>query len=630
MAEFPLRPLALTVGGPQLSGRWASPRRRVRGALGWYAAAGTLAVSVIVLAAGRAPVPVGVQLPTAFWGLLQPTHGGGTLTAVVIVVALSALLISWWMVLREVRSNAAPLRRLVLVALAWATPVILAPPLLSLDTYAYLAQGRMLATGVDPYLGGPVLLGGHDVAARVDPMWRASPVPYGPVGLVLLRAVAVVTHDLTTGVLLLRLLAVAGVIVATAAALSLAPIERRPVVFALTALNPITIIHLIGGAHLDAVLAALVVSCLVLARQGRWSSSVVLAAAAVGLKASAGPLLLLVAVAARRAGTSWAKVVGLLLSATLLQGALVSPVVGRPWGFVPALLVPGAAASWYSPSTWSAVLLGTATRSAGLGAGPGQTAGRLAVLLVGAAVVLWCARGDLSERDVLVKRASLALLVTSLCLPAIYGWYLAAALFSLAAVATGRMLVVLVLLCSALLFSSLPPLYGVQRLPLVLTGLLVLLALGFAGRRLMTEPVSSAAVLIGGSTRHRHLQFTARAGMVVLGVAGLTGLPYAPASAGAEATSTPPDRTVTERALLVAQLHAQYPRLQVARIDLVDGANDLRAVMVQPGVGTCEVLFARALGPLAPPSRLAVRTASPLKATDQPTCSAGASTATTR
>ncbi len=62
----------------------------------------------------------------------------------------------------------------------------------------------------------------------------------------------------TAGVLLLRLLAARGVAAAVAAAVAVAVPARRPLVLALTALNPIAPLHLVGGAHVVAILAGVV------------------------------------------------------------------------------------------------------------------------------------------------------------------------------------------------------------------------------------------------------------------------------------------------------------------------------------------------------------------------------------
>ena len=48
----------------------------------------------------------------------------------------------------------------------------------------------MLARGLDPYSVGPVTLGSNPILSMVDPLWRSSPAPYGPVTLLMLPLVA--------------------------------------------------------------------------------------------------------------------------------------------------------------------------------------------------------------------------------------------------------------------------------------------------------------------------------------------------------------------------------------------------------------------------------------------------------
>lgn len=563
---------------------------------------GAVALVVLVVAAGRAPVPVGVELPVSFHGLLRPASRGGTASAVLVLLALGALVMSWWALLSAARCGAAALRRLTGVAALWLVPLVLGPPLISMDAYAYLAQGRMLATGLDPYAGGPVLLGGVPDAARVDPMWRSTPVPYGPLSLVLLRAVAVLTEDLTLGVLLLRLLACAGVAVAVAAALSLAAEERRPVVLVLTLLNPVTLVHLVGGAHLDGVLAGVVaLFLLAVVRRRRWTAWT-LAAAAVAVKASAGPLLLFALVDLRRSGVPWARLLPASLGLGVLPWLAALWAVERPWAFAPALLVPGSTASWYAPSSWAGSLAAVVGGVLGVDEQTARAAGRLAVLLAGAAYVVRAALSvagpDDDGRQGRVRSASAALVVAALCLPALYGWYLAAGLFGLAAVARGRSLIALIGLSSALAFTSLPPLYDVERWPLISCWFVLLPSMAVLGARLLRRaPRPTAGQGPRGALVRSRPAVVLGPGAVVLLTAFGVGLLAPQATAG---PARPQLTTVTERARVVQQLEDDYPGLQVGEVVAGGpGGPAYRVQLVRPGIDVCELALARSVGPLA-------------------------------
>ena len=63
---------------------------------------------------------------------------------------------AWFETIRATRAGSrTELRQLLLVLLAWAAPILLAPPLFSRDVYSYAAQGQMVSKGLDPYLHGP-------------------------------------------------------------------------------------------------------------------------------------------------------------------------------------------------------------------------------------------------------------------------------------------------------------------------------------------------------------------------------------------------------------------------------------------------------------------------------------------
>jgi hypothetical protein len=431
---------------------------------GLVAGVGFLATAAVVLAGGRSPVPIGMVLPRSFAGVLSPDSSGGGATAAVVIVAVAVLLSCWWWLLTEATAGRATMRRTAWIVSAWAAPLLVSPPVLSFDAYSYLAQGEMAVAGLDPYATGPLALGADPSVDRVDPFWRSSPSPYGPIAVVTLRAVAMLDRGLTGGVLVLRLLALVGVAVAVAGALLLSPPRRQPVVLALTLANPVTLLHLVGGAHVDALLAGGVVLTLLALRSGRDVSALLLAAVAVAFKVTVLPVFLLVVVlVVRRRGH---RMLFFSLPALLLPFVLSGFVLARPWGFIHALLGPGVAAPWYAPASLVGFVLRMAAGPVGLTVEQRHTdiVGQVLVFLAGAAVVgrvllaAWRDReGDTTERTVV--RAGTILLVVAVALPSLYSWYLGPAVVVVAAGSNSRLRCVVVVLCSALTFSSLPSLY---------------------------------------------------------------------------------------------------------------------------------------------------------------------------
>lgn len=603
------------VTAPDAAARTPAAARRVPfGALGAVrrpALTGALAVVALVVAASRAPMPVGVRIAPSFWGLLAPSRSGGTAQAVVALLAVAVLVACWWRVLHAVTAGAASTRDVVRTALLWSAPVLLGPPLLSMDAYAYLAQGQMLLQGLDPYTAGPILLGDTAAAARVDPMWRSAPVPYGPLALVLLRAVAWLSSlaggSLVVGVLLLRLVAVVGVAAAIAGALALASRERRPFLLALLVLNPVTLIHLLGGVHLDAVAAGLVTVALVALVSRRLSTAWWLSVAAVGVKVTAAPLAVFTLLALRGAGRSW-KQLGLACAAGIAVPLAVSRLaMPRPWGFLSALTVPGEAPAWYSAASLVSRTLAAAAWVAGIPLPPGiaRAAGAVLAIAAGGTVVGWLLRDAARAPLHTGRNTAAALMVAAVALPSLHAWYVAAGLFGLAALGARRETAALVVLSSGLAFSSLPPLYGVNVGALAAAWLVVVVLLTARGRTELSAfrphtPAGHDRAAAGPAGNRVALMLSA--GLVLPAAVGLV----APsASAGGVAATAPAAGVTDEQVRLLRQLDRQYPGRHATTVraqETVPARYDVE--LVGPGAARCQLVLERVIGPQAAFARL--------------------------
>lgn len=142
---------------------------------------------------------------------------------------------------------------------AWILPLIFTAPLFTQDIYSYLAQGAIVARGLDPYSAGPVeLLGHEDPLARSVPfIWAESPSPYGPVALGISSVISRLTGtSIFWGVICHRLIALIGLAAAAWAIVTLARRcgVNRPAAVWLGALNPLVVLHLVGGIHNEAVM----------------------------------------------------------------------------------------------------------------------------------------------------------------------------------------------------------------------------------------------------------------------------------------------------------------------------------------------------------------------------------------
>lgn len=171
----------------------------------------------------------------------------------------------------------------------WVVPLLPFLPLGSYDAYSYACQGWQQAAGLDPYSGGVAELG-CPWAEAVAPTWLSSPAPYGPVFLLLAALAAKVGGSLTGVLAALRVIAVLGVGLIAVCLPALARRSGVPVGRAVwVALAcPLIPIHLVSGAHNDAVMAGFVVAGvgLALSRRYVWAAGVLLGLA-IGVKATA-------------------------------------------------------------------------------------------------------------------------------------------------------------------------------------------------------------------------------------------------------------------------------------------------------------------------------------------------------
>lgn len=156
---------------------------------------------------------------------------------------------------------------------AWTLPIIATAPLFTQDIYSYIANGSIVVQGMDPYSAGPVQLLGadNDLARSVPFIWANSPSPYGPVALGIAAIISVITSDsIVAAVILHRVASILGVIAAGWAISRLAVRCRVAPSSALWLgiLNPLSILHLIGGIHNESIMLGFALGGMELALRG--------------------------------------------------------------------------------------------------------------------------------------------------------------------------------------------------------------------------------------------------------------------------------------------------------------------------------------------------------------------------
>ncbi len=246
---------------------------------------GLVGTCLVVATAGRLALREGVEPPTGWLGLLAPVHLDRASALPAFMLTGVALTLGAWLYLCLLASRGVvSLRGTVIILAGWFLPAAAGPPILSLDVYSYVAQGAMLNADLNPYRSGPIILGDHPSLLASDPVWRMSRAPYGPLALGLLKAVYALSGDsVLAAVVILRIVAFAGVVIIVACVTRAADPPRRPLAVAVAA-SPIMIMQLLGAVHLEAIMVALLSAGLLAARARRPALALVLLTSAAAVK----------------------------------------------------------------------------------------------------------------------------------------------------------------------------------------------------------------------------------------------------------------------------------------------------------------------------------------------------------
>jgi len=346
---------------------------------------------------------------------------GITIATTVLVAGLVAVFGAWLFLGLVLRAGAS-LRPLIAIAIAWSVPLLLGPPLYSRDVYSYAALGRMTIAHLNPYVVGPSALGHSQFVTGVSSAWTHTPSPYGPGFIALCGSLArIAGPSVTTAVLLLRLVEVAGLALAAACLPRLAGRAHKDPGRAiwLAICNPFVLVHCIGGAHNEAIMIGLVLAGLALADADHHALGVLCCVAAASIKSPAGIAAAFVILDAARNAAPRQRVVTMARLGALGAGAFAALtwLTGLGYGWLNALSVPGTNRLLLTPTTLVAQLTSdviahdtlvlTATRTVGW-------------LLIGAATVHLLIR----RRSMGVTRAcGLALAAIVVFGPILLPWY---------------------------------------------------------------------------------------------------------------------------------------------------------------------------------------------------------------
>jgi alpha-1,6-mannosyltransferase len=374
----------------------------------------------------------------------------------------------WLGLLRYLRDNPGfPVKRVVLVVLIWAVPLLLAPPLFSRDVYTYAAQGEMVSHHINPYSYGPNVLGATPFNEMNDSVWSGTESPYGPTFLAADGALDQLSgHQILADLVLLRLLEVAGIALMVAATPTLARSLKHDPAHAVLigAGSPLVLLSLLAADHNDALMLGLLMAGLAVAQRFGMVLGMIVCSLAAGVKSPAALGVLFLgwvwagpgaSVRQRLAHTALAGFVGL---ATMEVAAVVS---GTGWGWIRTTTTADASFTGITPINIVARAVSIVSHVVQIPISTMQA--RPVFIALGLLVAVYVGYRLLlrAPTDGVVKCLGLTLLVLALLGPIVWAWYVTWGLVVLAPVAVGRLRTASIVISTFWAFAGVTALHNV-------------------------------------------------------------------------------------------------------------------------------------------------------------------------
>jgi hypothetical protein len=393
----------------------------------------------------------------------HPESSSQFLGIMLVYLGIAVLLGAWFETIRALRTGSRiQLWQLLLVLLAWAAPILLAPPLFSRDVYSYAAQGQMVSKGLDPYLHGPSVLGGGSFLALVDPLWRHATAPYGPAWERLSGWVVQLSgHRVLWAVVGFRLIAVIGLALLAWGVPALAHAVGRSgtVAFTVAVLNPLVLLVLLGGSHNDALMLGLLVLGCALEARRHVLAGLACCALAAEVKAPALIAVIFIGWAWWGAGQGLRQRLAKTLLAvcfTVAVMAAIGAAAELSWRWVGALFGAGTVVSWLDPVTAAGLALARITHDLGYHGGSGAFVDSSRIIGLGIAAAI-SVRLLVRPRGLEpVQALGLSIFAFVLLGPVIWPWYYAWAFVFLAVIAEGWTLQLVAALSAVACFADMP------------------------------------------------------------------------------------------------------------------------------------------------------------------------------
>jgi hypothetical protein len=421
-------------------------------------------------------------VPTRAVSQFAPVNTTTMLLGIFLVYGGLVLLMRVWIRLAAIvyRHPGAPVIKLKWVLALWTVPMLAIAPVFSNDVYSYAAQGEMVTRHISPYYYGPQTLGGGPWVTPVDHIWINQTAPYGPFFLMIDSWIVRLTgHSELATVVGLRLLEVLAVVLLAwampvlAKALGYEPGNA----FVMCILNPLVVLTVIGGAHNDGIMVALLVAGLALAarRHPVWGIVVCALAASIKVPAAIG----IVYIAWEWLGPDLRVRLRLrsLAVAGLLSGAVFGALTyasGLGFGWIFDLGAPGKVTSWAAPATGFGMLLSQVCHLFGYNV---PTLSMISVtrgigLVAAAVAMVWLLFN--ADRIGWLKALGLSMLAIVVLGPVVQPWYLSWGILLLAPLAMGKLRNWLIALSVVSPFLGLPGghqlLHAIVNTPMLQTG----------------------------------------------------------------------------------------------------------------------------------------------------------------
>jgi hypothetical protein len=244
-------------------------------------------------------------------------------------------------------------RKVFAVAAGTIAVLVNITPVGSADIASYAAYGRIAALGHNPYVFTPSHLPGQSnnpYTAIINPMWRGTPSVYGPIATWVQTLAAQIggPRAWVTIWMLMIMMAVAFL----AAGYVLMRTADNPVrALLMWVANPLLIVELVMGGHLDTLLALTAICAIVLSRRTKTVRDDILVGLFVGIsgaiKINAVYVALAIAIPLVH-DRDWQR----LLRTMSVAGATVAALYYFTWGFEALKPLRSASQMVISPTIW--------------------------------------------------------------------------------------------------------------------------------------------------------------------------------------------------------------------------------------------------------------------------------------